>query len=236
MAEPIRLLLTDQQIPYDDHRVDNLKFFHISFNILAFKQFGQVPCLYDDNEQIVQSGAILRHLARKHGAYVSTTFCCFVRRLYLQEFELRIGLNGSTEMETTYADMFYEGIRDLHTKYCKMIYNAYMGGSYYRFLVLKETEKDSFIKEILPDELAKLEKLLISRNGGEGFVLGDKICFTDYVLFEELDIQLILTKDALEKFPSLKSFHKRMSERPHLKDYLKKRHSANVPVNGNGKQ
>ena len=69
----------------------SLKFFHISFNILAFKQFGQVPCLYDDNEQIVQSGAILRHLARKHGAYVSTTFCCFVRRLYLQEFELRIG-------------------------------------------------------------------------------------------------------------------------------------------------
>lgn len=50
-----------------------------------------------------------------------------------------------------------------------------MGGSYYRFLVLKETEKDSFIKEILPDELAKLEKLLISRNGGEGFVLGDKV-------------------------------------------------------------
>uniref|UniRef100_A0A158R568 Glutathione S-transferase n=1 Tax=Syphacia muris TaxID=451379 RepID=A0A158R568_9BILA len=196
LAEPIRLLLTDQQIPFDDHRVQKSDWAGIKSQF----QFGQVPCLYDDKEQIVQSGAILRHLARKHG------------------------LTGNSEMDTTYADMFHEGVRDLHMKYTKMIYTAY------------EAEKDSFIKEILPVELAKLEKLLTSRNGGEGYILGDKICYADYALFEELDIMLILTKDALDNFSALKGYHKRMSERPHLKEYLAKRHTAKVPVNGNGKQ
>uniref|UniRef100_A0A914ZIH6 Glutathione S-transferase n=2 Tax=Parascaris univalens TaxID=6257 RepID=A0A914ZIH6_PARUN len=197
LAEPIRLLLTDNEIPFDDSRFKDLAEWQ---SVKHQFQFGQVPCLHDDNEQIVQSGAILRHLARKHN------------------------LNGSNESETTYADMFYEGIRDLHVKYARMIYQAY------------ETEKDSFIKDVLPVELAKFEKLLPTRGGGTGYILGDKICFADYVLFEELDIMQILDPHALEKFPMLKAFHQRMLDRPLIKSYCQKRAEAKVPVNGNGKQ
>ncbi|KHN84703.1 Glutathione S-transferase 2 [Toxocara canis] len=197
LAEPIRLLLTDQSIPFEDSRIADKNEWQTMKHQF---QFGQVPCLHDDDEQIVQSGAILRHLARKHN------------------------LNGANEKETTYADMFYEGIRDLHNKYTRMIYFEY------------ETEKDNFIKDVLPVELAKFEKLLQTRGGGTGFVLGDKICFADYVLFEELDIMQILDAHALDKFPTLKAYHQRVHDRPLIKAYYKKREDAKVPVNGNGKQ
>lgn len=162
--------------------------------------FGQVPCLLSGDEEIVQSGAIIRHLARLNG------------------------LNGSNETETTFIDMFYEGLRDLHTKYTTMIYRNYEDG------------KAPYIKDVLPGELARLEKLFHTYKNGEHYVIGDKESYADYVLFEELDIHLILTPNALDGVPALKKFHERFAERPNIKAYLNKRAAINPPVNGNGKQ
>ncbi|VDK61941.1 unnamed protein product [Onchocerca ochengi] len=196
LAEPIRLFLVDQDIKFIDDRIAKDDFSSIKSQF----QFGQLPCLYDGDQQIVQSGAILRHLARKYN------------------------LNGENEMETTYIDMFCEGVRDLHVKYTRMIYMAY------------ETEKDPYIKSILPGELAKFEKLLATRGNGRNLILGDKISYADYALFEELDVHQILDPHCLDKFPLLKAFHQRMKDRPKLKEYCEKRDAAKVPVNGNGKQ
>uniref|UniRef100_A0A0R3RVH1 Glutathione S-transferase n=1 Tax=Elaeophora elaphi TaxID=1147741 RepID=A0A0R3RVH1_9BILA len=196
LAEPIRLLLVDQGVKFTDHRIEKSDFPAMKSQF----HFGQLPCLYEDDQQIVQSGAILRHLARKYN------------------------LNGENELETTYIDMFYEGLRDLHTKYTKMIYMAY------------ETEKDPYIKDTLPVELAKFEKLLATRGDGKNFILGDKISFADFVLFEELDIHQILDPHCLDKFPLLKAYRQRMKERPRLKEYCEQRNAAKIPVNGNGKQ
>ncbi|KAM3727284.1 Glutathione S-transferase [Dirofilaria immitis] len=196
LAEPIRLLLVDQGIKFTDEHIPKDDFVSIKSQF----QFGQLPCFYDGDQQIVQSGAILRHLARK------------------------FNLNGENNAETTYVDMFYEGIRDLHSKYTRMIYEAY------------ETQKDPFIKNILPQELAKLEKLLATRDNGKNFILGDKISFADYVLFEELDVQQILDPHCLEKFPLLKAFHQRLGDKPKIKEYCAKRNASKMPVNGNGKQ
>ncbi|OZC08993.1 glutathione S-transferase protein [Onchocerca flexuosa] len=196
LAEPIRLLLVDQGIKFIDDRVTKDDFSSMKPQF----QFGQLPCLYDGDQQIVQSGAIMRHLARKHD------------------------LNGENEMEMTYIDMFCEGVRDLHRKYTQMIYMAY------------ETEKDPYVKNILPEELAKFEKLLATRGNGRNLILGDKVSYADYALFEELDIHQILDPHCLDKFPLLKAFHQRMRDRPKLKEYCEKRDAAKVPVNGNGKQ
>nr|P46426.1 RecName: Full=Glutathione S-transferase; AltName: Full=GST class-pi [Dirofilaria immitis]AAA21585.1 glutathione S-transferase [Dirofilaria immitis] len=196
LAEPIRLLLVDQGIKFTDEHIPKDDFVSIKSQF----QFGQLPCFYDGDQQIVQSGAILRHLARK------------------------FNLNGENNAETSYVDMFYEGIRDLHSKYTRMIYEAY------------ETQKDPFIKNILPQELAKLEKLLATRDNGKNFILGDKISFADYVLFEELDVQQILDPHCLEKFPLLKAFHQRLGDKPKIKEYCAKRNASKMPVNGNGKQ
>nr|ADP24698.1 glutathione-s-transferase pi class [Wuchereria bancrofti] len=196
LAEPIRLVLVDQGIKFTDDRINASDWPSMKSHF----HFGQLPCLYDGDHQIVQSGAILRHLARKHN------------------------LNGGNELETTHIDMFCEGVRDLHTKYTKMIYQAY------------DTEKDSYIKDILPVELAKFEKLLATRDDGKNFILGDKISYVDSVLFEELDIHQILDPHCLDKFPLLKAYHQRMEDRPGLKEYCEQRNAAKIPVNGNGKQ
>ncbi|VDK72107.1 unnamed protein product [Litomosoides sigmodontis] len=196
LAEPIRMLFVDQDIKFTDDHINKSDWPAMKSQF----QFEQVPCLYEDDLQIVQSGAILRHLARKHN------------------------LNGENELETTYIDMFYEGLRDLHIKYAKMIYLAY------------ETEKDTYIKDVLPAELAKFERLLATRGNGRNFISGNKVSFADFVLFEELDIHQILDPHCLDKFPLLKAYHQRMGERPKLKEYCERRNASKIPVNGNGKQ
>lgn len=120
--------------------------------------------------------------------------------------------------------MFYEGLRDLHSKYTGMIYGNYENG------------KAPYIKDVLPVELARLEKLFRTYKNGEHFVAGDKESYADYVLFEELDIHLILDPTALDATPALKKFHERFAERPNIKAHLNKRAALNTPVNGNGKQ
>uniref|UniRef100_A0A914WRX0 Glutathione S-transferase n=1 Tax=Plectus sambesii TaxID=2011161 RepID=A0A914WRX0_9BILA len=196
LGEQIRLLLNDQGIPFEDFQFDRNDWPKIKPTM----QFGQTPCLNDGDTQIVQSGAIMRHLARKHNLY------------------------GENDCERTYLDMFYEGIKDLHSKYVQLIYVEY------------EEKKDDFVKNTLPEELAKFEKLLKSKKDGKGFILGDKISFVDYTLFEELDIVQLLDANCLNAFPALKAYHERMHSRSSLQDYLKHREQAKLPVNGNGKQ
>jgi len=66
--------------------------------------FGQSPCLKDNKLNLVQSNAILRHLARKHGLY------------------------GSSENEAAYIDMIIDGVEDIRGKYAAMIYRNYENG------------------------------------------------------------------------------------------------------------
>uniref|UniRef100_A0AAF5PL58 Glutathione S-transferase n=2 Tax=Wuchereria bancrofti TaxID=6293 RepID=A0AAF5PL58_WUCBA len=165
LPEPIRLVLfVDQGIKFADDRINTNDWPSMKSHF---------------------SGAILRHLARKHSN-------CFVR--------------------------------NLHTKYAKMIYQAYY------------TEKDSYIKDILSVELAKFEKLLVTRDDEKNFILGDKISYVDFVLFEELDIHQILDPHCLDRFPLLKAYHQRMEDRPGLKEYCEQRNAAKILVNGNGKR
>ncbi|VDM46974.1 unnamed protein product [Toxocara canis] len=189
-------MLIDNKIPFEEVRIkseDEWKGIKDSF------VFGQLPCLKDDDVKIVQSGAIMRHLARRHDLY------------------------GRTEMDRTFADMFYEGIRDIQQRYIRMIYNEY-------------EKKNEFIVDYLHDALNKLDALLESHEEGNGFILGENICFADYSLFELLDVLLILSPTCLLQCPKLKSFHQRFNERPSLQNYLMKRASANVRVNWNGKE
>ncbi|MCP9264920.1 GST class-pi [Dirofilaria immitis] len=191
LAEPIRLLLVDQGIKFTDEHIPKDDFVSIKSQF----QFGQLPCFYDGDQQIVQSGAILRHLARK------------------------FNLNGENNAETTYVDMFYEGIRDLHSKYTRMIYEAY------------ETQKDPFIKIYCHKNWRNLKNCWLLETM-------EKISFSEARLrpFEELDVQQILDPHCLEKFPLLKAFHQRLGDKPKIKEYCAKRNASKMPVNGNGKQ
>jgi glutathione S-transferase len=96
-AEPIRLLLEDAQIKYEDHR---------NFNWQQEKPnrdkypFGQLPCMSFGSLHIVQQDAILRHLAREHNYY------------------------GTLPEEMADADMIAGAVEDLKGPYGKAIYGG----------------------------------------------------------------------------------------------------------------
>ncbi|KRZ78035.1 putative splicing factor, arginine/serine-rich 7 [Trichinella papuae] len=105
LAEPIRLLLHDQKVNFDDERIDKKDWPEIKPKML----FGQLPCLYEDDKPIVQSGAIMRHLGRRFGLY------------------------GNAD-EMTYVDVIYEGIVDLRLKYARLIYGDFCNESKCKFV------------------------------------------------------------------------------------------------------
>ncbi|KAL1285945.1 Glutathione S-transferase [Trichinella pseudospiralis] len=114
LAEPIRLLLHDQKVNFEDERFDKKDWPEIKPKML----FGQVPCLYEDDKPIVQSGAIMRHLGRRFGLYgnademtyvdVDEAKCKFVNEVLpveLARFEkLLTGKQYILNDEITFAD------------------------------------------------------------------------------------------------------------------------------------
>ncbi|UMM33133.1 hypothetical protein L5515_006722 [Caenorhabditis briggsae] len=103
-GEYIRLLFRDNQIEFEDIRLDHEPKDNCLDRGLEWQElkksmiFGQMPCLKHDGKEYVQTGAIMRHLARIHG------------------------LNGSDEDEATFLDMFFEGVRDTRKEYSRFIY------------------------------------------------------------------------------------------------------------------
>jgi len=88
LAEPIRLMLADLGAPFEDHQVD-----FAGWEALKPKMpFGQMPMFEIDGRRVVQSQAILRHLARAHG------------------------LDGADEAERIACDIAAEAVRDAQNR------------------------------------------------------------------------------------------------------------------------
>jgi hypothetical protein len=120
-------------------------------------------------------------------------------------------LYGSTEAEKTFVDMVYEGLKDFHPKYTNIIYKEYVSRMFmqiYAKFPLFQDKKPDFVANVLPKELATLERLVKMHNDGNGLLLGGtKACFADYWLFEELDILRRMDKNCLDAFPVLHAYH-----------------------------
>ncbi|XP_038049094.1 glutathione S-transferase-like isoform X1 [Patiria miniata] len=184
-AQLIRLLLHDQGITFTDDVVDKKDWpaMKPTLNLL----FGQMPAFWEGDFHLVQTGAILRYLSRKHDTY------------------------GSNDTEASLIDMAYDGVEDLYQRYIRMVYGADF-----------ENGKAKFLAETLPDLiLPTLQKLLKTNKNGEGFLVGDKISFADYHLFQFLDALMDLSASAcLEAFPVLKAYYERIKARPNISKFL----------------
>lgn len=191
----IRYLLRDNGIEFEEETVTGQTWAEWKPQTI----FGQLPVLQDGDFELVQSNAILRYLARKHGLY------------------------GENDREAALIDMINDQQEDLRVAYVRLIYNQY------------ETGKQAYI-ESLPNRLALLETILSKNNDGNGFLVGDKISFVDYTVFDLLDIHLILAPGCLDKFPKLKAFHGRMADREKIASYRQTDGFKKMMVNGNGKQ
>ncbi|KAK4522691.1 hypothetical protein GAYE_PCTG14G0581 [Galdieria yellowstonensis] len=100
-AEHIRLFFEDLKIPYESKVITFEEWGKYKPEHSGTKElpFGQLPVLRDDQLYLSQSGAIARHLARKHDKY------------------------GKTEEEKALNDMLYDMTVDIHSIYLKHIYD-----------------------------------------------------------------------------------------------------------------
>jgi len=92
-AEPARLVLEYLEAPYTDKRVS----FDEWPTLKATLPFGQVPMYKDDQVEIPQSMAIVRHIGRKHNLY------------------------GATNAEKALVDVLIDGVGDLGTNFFKLL-------------------------------------------------------------------------------------------------------------------
>nr|ACJ03598.1 pi-class glutathione S-transferase [Cipangopaludina cathayensis] len=97
-GEAIRLLLAENGIEFEEASPTPWPEYKPKM------PFGQVPCFYDGDFQLVQSNAILRYLARKHDLY------------------------GSSLQSQAKIDMLNDGVEDVRNTYVKLIYQNYEAG------------------------------------------------------------------------------------------------------------
>lgn len=131
------------------------------------------------------------------------------------------GACGKDDREAALIDMMNDGVEDLRLKYGKLIYQEY------------ETGKDAYIKD-LPNHLSKFDDFMAKNNSG--FLVGDKISYADYNLFDLLLNHLVLCPTCLDTTPKLKVFMEQMSARPKIKAFIDTDAHKKLPINGNGKQ
>jgi len=128
----------------------------------------------------------------------------------LRYLSRKCGIYGSNDMEKALIDMAYDGIEDFYQRYIRMVYSDFENG------------KGKFLTETLPNvTLPTMQKLLQTNKNGEGFLVGDKISFADYHLFQFLDALLGLSGGTcLDTFPVLKAYYDRIKARPGINAFL----------------
>ncbi|XP_033739500.1 glutathione S-transferase P-like [Pecten maximus] len=132
----------------------------------------------------------------------------------------KLDLYGADESEACRADIVNDSVEDLRSGYVNLIYKNYEAG------------KEDYIKA-LPAKLEYFENFIKDKSP---YILGDKICFADYSLFDVLDVHLILAPSCLDTFPTLKTFYAAVGSRPKVKAHRESDAFKSMPVNGNGKQ
>jgi len=81
-------------------------------------------------------------------------------------------------------------------------------------------KRDEYERTTLPDTLGRLERLLVQNRGGEGFWVGDRLSYVDFIAWHHLDYVRPFSQCTIERFPALHGFKQRIETRPRIAQYL----------------
>ena len=87
----------------------------------------------------------------------------------------------------------------------------------------KKTKTAAFFADHYPGWTAKLEKLLESNNGGNGYFVGTGVTLADIHFFVAYDNVLRQNAAGLDRFPKLKALHARVGARPNIAAWIRAR-------------
>eukprot|EP00026_Physarum_polycephalum_P016148 Phypoly_transcript_16992.p1 GENE.Phypoly_transcript_16992~~Phypoly_transcript_16992.p1 ORF type:complete len:220 (+),score=44.72 Phypoly_transcript_16992:151-810(+) len=189
LAEPIRLLLKDAKVEYEEVNLGTAANGVFPEAFLALKasgvlDYGSVPYWEENGLNLVQSFAISRHLARKHG------------------------YNGENEAEAAKIDSVVEGTRDLVMAIRKVLTVP---------AEQKAQTWQEISKVDIPKWFGFFEALL--KKSGTGFFVGKKASLADIYVIAYTEEIRCLDKSALASFPLLSAHLDAMFARPNLAAY-----------------
>jgi len=124
-------------------------------------------------------------------------------RAILEHLARRHGLAGEGEAQQARLGMVAGILKDTNSEVTSMCYKP----DY-------EKLRADYTK-VMADRVAKVAKIL----GGGDYVLGDKISYADFMLFELLERWLAMFPEALNAHPNLVAFVKRMKALPAIQKY-----------------
>lgn len=218
-AEPIRLVLSYVQQPwFETPPAGILKIVTIMHSELDGYPFRQVPRFVDEvhgDVDLVQTQAILRHLARKYDLY-----------------------GGGCLVAAGRVDMLLDAVAELRHKIRVVVVDEGLSPDArqrYTDTVLAPRDQLKTCAMQGPG-LYCLEHVLAGRRyseGEDGWMVGDRPTVVDFAAFDLVDLNLESFGEVVrERFPHLVAHHGRVAQLPGIAAYLSSasRHAITWPV------
>ncbi|XP_015916708.1 glutathione S-transferase [Parasteatoda tepidariorum] len=115
----------------------------------------------------------------------------------------KFDLEGTCEMERVRVALAEQQIWDFYMAFVHAV-------------VKPGTEKrEEYLKKV-PDSFKLLEAFI----GSHKYMVGDNLTYVDFMGYELLDFNILLSRDILDGFPILKAYHERIRNLPELQDYF----------------
>jgi len=131
----------------------------------------------------------------------------------------KYNLAGKSDLDQARADMIIDCIEDA------VLQPVPRWSRHEKDAARKEELRKAYMEK-LPDYLDKLQAILVSNNGGNGYFVGDSLTWADlHLVVANGYLELMAgLKDPLAKHPKLNELHKRVLEHPKVVQYM-----TNIP-------
>nr|ACR61712.1 26.5 kDa glutathione transferase recombinant protein [synthetic construct] len=125
------------------------------------------------------------------------------------------GLAGDNDDDLIMIAMAEGGIKDLRQGISKIALNP---------------DYEKLRPDFMPTFFKGLETIS-NFLGNKKYLIGDRLCYADFVLYENLDVFEIFEPKCLDKFPNLKRFKREFESLPKIKAYLESDRCIKWPLN-----
>ncbi|KAL4434320.1 hypothetical protein ABPG75_000761 [Micractinium tetrahymenae] len=204
-AEAVRLALAAAGVEFENQVLTHADVPAVKKDPAAYP-FGQIPRYRDGEVDLVQSGAILRYLGRRHGLYGAPA--------------------GASEAEAARAaalvDQLLEGVADLRSRLVPLVYRPN--------LQTEEAKQEHWDLHVAPSAVDGPEvrgghvlhlQRFIERHGQGGFAVGPSLTIADVALLDLTDLYLSKHADKFSLvYPALADHHAKIAALPRIAAYL----------------
>ncbi|XP_053548317.1 glutathione S-transferase P 1 [Bombina bombina] len=173
----------------------------------------QIADWFSGKEELKKKQAVFGQLPKLQ----DQDFALYQSNSILRYLGRKHGLIGSNDQENALIDMSNDGVEDLRLKFSRLVF--------YEF----ETGKEKYLQD-LPNHLTPFERILSRNSNGSKFLVGEKISYADYNLFDVLQCHLDLSSTCLSAFPLLSAYVERILSRPKLGEYLQSEGRKKRPI------